>query len=194
MAITEKPKLIHWNYFLSLDSDAEKLSRYVEFTEKNFETYSIEMVRLLLSASSEVDVIARQLCIKIDKNINPDNIKMNDYRIIINPKYTKIKEMKIEIQRYGLELTPWDEWKKDKSPVWWTEHNKVKHQRNINFQKANLKNTLNSIAGLFCLLLYYYKDETEEGLLISKPNLFSVSREFHNNIFSIPGRPQYKLE
>jgi hypothetical protein len=48
----------------------------------------------------------------------------------------------------------------------------------MNFQKANLKNTLNSIAGLFCLVLYYYKDVAESGKLRPYPNLFSVSSEF----------------
>jgi hypothetical protein len=86
--------------------------------------------------------------------------------------------MKILIPRYGLELIPWDKWKNDKSPDWWSDHNGVKHQRDINFEKANLINTLNSISGLFCLLLYYYKDEAENGALIPNPNLFFIGNEF----------------
>ena len=34
---------LHWNYFLALDKDVEALSRYVEFDESNFDTYSNEM-------------------------------------------------------------------------------------------------------------------------------------------------------
>ena len=64
MAIEEINKLVHWNYFLAFDSDAEKLSRYIEFTTDNFEAYSIELVRLLLSAASEVDVVAKLLVVK----------------------------------------------------------------------------------------------------------------------------------
>jgi len=31
--LKESPKLLHWNYFLVLESDLEQLSRYIEFTE-----------------------------------------------------------------------------------------------------------------------------------------------------------------
>jgi hypothetical protein len=63
--INEEAKLVHWNYFLAFDSDAEKLSRYIEFTKENEKTYSIELVRLLLSTASEVDVVAKLLCNKV---------------------------------------------------------------------------------------------------------------------------------
>jgi hypothetical protein len=189
--IKEHKKLIHWNYFLALDSDAENLSRYVEFTEDNFRAYSIEMVRLLLSSASEVDVVAKLLCSKFDSSAKAEDI--GNYREILNLNLPKIKDMKIEIPRYSLELTPWDEWKYNRTPKWWSAHNDVKHQRDINFKQANLNHTLNSIAGLYCLLLYYYKDDAEKGALIPYPNLFSVSREFQSNIISVPGKPHYKL-
>ena len=176
MPIAEKNKLVHWNYFLAFDQDAEKLSRYIEFTNDNFKAYSIELVRLLLSAASEVDVVAKLLCSKVNSNAKAKNI--NDYRDILNPALPKIKDMKIQIPRYGLELIPWDNWKTNRPPDWWLDYNAVKHQRDENFKQANLKNTLNSISGLFCLLLYYYKEEAEKGNLIPNPNLFSVSSEF----------------
>lgn len=175
--IEEKTKLVHWNYFLAFDSDAEKLSRYIEFTKENNKTYSIELVRLLLSAASEVDVVAKLLCNKVSPDENVRD--MADYRRILNTKFPKIKKMKIQIPRYGLDLTPWKNWNKiDRTPIWWKAYNNVKHQRDMKFQKANLKNTLNSIAGLFCLVLYYYKDEAEIGNLRPNPNLFSVNSEF----------------
>ena len=39
----------YWNYFLAIEQDMEKLSRYIEFTDDNFPTYSIELTYLLLS-------------------------------------------------------------------------------------------------------------------------------------------------
>ena len=47
----------HWNYFLAIEKDLEHLSRYIEFSDANLGTYSIELTHLLLSASSEVDVV-----------------------------------------------------------------------------------------------------------------------------------------
>ena len=171
----EDNKLIHWNYFLAFDTDAEKLSRYIEFTKNNFKAYSIEMVRLLLSASSEVDVVAKLLCNKLSPEEKPDN--MDDYRNILDEKLP-IKEMKIKIPRYGLELIPWANWKDDINPLWWKGYNSVKHYRDKNFQRANLENTLNSISGLYCLLLYYYKDEAQNGNLFPIPNMFLIGGKF----------------
>ena len=59
MAITERESLSYWNYFLALEADLERLSRFVEFTSVNFQTYSLEMARLLLTGASEVDVVAK---------------------------------------------------------------------------------------------------------------------------------------
>ena len=37
-------------------------TRYVEPTQDNFQTYSIEFVRFLLSTVGEIDVVAQVLC------------------------------------------------------------------------------------------------------------------------------------
>ena len=65
MAITEHQSLLHWNYFLALEADVENLSRYIEFKKDNFRVYSIEIAHILLASSSEVDVVAKQLCNEI---------------------------------------------------------------------------------------------------------------------------------
>ena len=79
--ITFKTPRLHWNYFLAIEKDLENLSRYVEFDEKNLDTFSIELTHILFSASSEVDVIIKQLCNLIDPITKAENI--NDYRNII---------------------------------------------------------------------------------------------------------------
>jgi hypothetical protein len=33
----------HWNYFLALEKDLETVSRYIEFSRDNLNTYSIEL-------------------------------------------------------------------------------------------------------------------------------------------------------
>jgi len=47
---------IHWNYFFAIEDDLATLSRYVEFHEDNFTTYSIEIARILMTA------VARSRC------------------------------------------------------------------------------------------------------------------------------------
>lgn len=173
--ITEKGNNLHWNYFLSLDDDASSLSRYVEFSKANFDTYSVEMARLLMTASSEVDVVAKMLCRAIDPKCNADNI--HDYRIIIHAAFPAISCFPVVLPRYGLELVPWTKWTSGNNPDWWRDYNMVKHERNNNYIKANLTNTLNSIAGLFVMLLYCFKEDAVGGKLIPSPKLFAVPED-----------------
>ena len=176
MVIRTFDSLIHWNFFLSLEKDLETLSRYVDFCDSNFECYSLEMARILLAASSEVDVIAKQLCRKIDINSSADSI--NQYRNEIKSAYPKFPNFKVSISRFGLNLTPWEKWNESNGvPVWWTAYNKVKHHRDTDFHQANLKNVLNSVAGLFVITLYFYKDKAENAELIPMQSLLRVTED-----------------
>ncbi len=147
---------IHWNYFIALEQDLEKVSRFIEFSEENFGTYSIELAHLLLAASSEVDVVLKALCNLKSPNITHENI--NQYRETIKKEFPEFIEERCYISRYGLILTPWSNWSADKNPLWWRSHNNVKHQRDTHFREANLHNTINALAGLSLAVLYYYRE------------------------------------
>ena len=108
MTITQGPTPIHWNYFLTLDADTANLSRYIDFVGDNFEAYSTEMARILLTAASEVDVVAKLLCQQINQNSNASNI--NDYRNEITNAIPNFANMEINIPRYALTFHPWDNW------------------------------------------------------------------------------------
>lgn len=146
-------KNIHWPYYLSFESDIVKVSRYIEFNEENYSTYSLELARLLLASSSEVDVVMKELCRFLAPTEKIENI--NDYKNIIKSKSPGLVNQKITCARYGLEFTPWKSWILDESPAWWVGHNKVKHHRSENFQEANLKNVLDSISGLYVCNVYF---------------------------------------
>jgi len=53
---------LHCNYFLALEQDLERTSRYIEFCDANLKVFSIELAHLLLAAASEVDVLAKCVC------------------------------------------------------------------------------------------------------------------------------------
>ena len=59
MAIIESKKLHHWQYFLAVEADLHRLSCFIEFSTDNFQAYSIELVRILLASSAEVDIVAQ---------------------------------------------------------------------------------------------------------------------------------------
>jgi hypothetical protein len=153
--ITFRTPKHHWNYFLAIEKDLEKLSRYIEFSEPNLKTYSIELTHILLSASSEIDVIIKQLCELIDPAYQRENI--NNYKDIIRTKLKPFILEEISIDRYGLTYKPWIKWNGNRNPNWWRSYNNVKHQRNIFYSEANLQNTINSVGALLITVIYYYK-------------------------------------
>lgn len=156
MSIQVNENFVHWNYFIALEQDLAKVSRFIEFSEANFNTYSIELAHLLLATSSEADVVLKALCNK--KNPNKNHHDINDYKDTIKAELPELIEEKSFIKRYGLELKPWSTWKGEDNPLWWRSYNNVKHQRDTHFKDANLKNTLNSVAALSLVVLYYYRE------------------------------------
>jgi hypothetical protein len=149
-----QPLQPHWAYYASLEDDLVQASRYVEICEENFSTRSIQFTRLLLATGSEVDVVAKGLCKQIDPVVKPENI--NTYCKIIAPHFPALIAMKIGIQWNPLRVTPWDSWgmSPPESPSWWRDYNAVKHDRHRNSDAGNLKNVINSIAGLYCLICH----------------------------------------
>mgnify|MGYP001201090438 CR=1 FL=1 len=183
----------HWDYFLTLEVDLINLARYIEFSEKNFDTFSIELVRILLAASSEVDVVAKVLCQQIDPDFlsriksGKRNPSINDYKETILSKRPGVVNFRVELPRYGLTLLPWISWDKDgENPDWWKAYNSVKHERNNNFHQANLRNALNSVAGLFGLVLNLYSHENSNRELYPEPRLFK-SRLFKSQVMTYLG-------
>lgn len=162
MAKDTKSKL-HWNYFLALEQDLERVSRYVEFCESNLLVFSIELARILLAASSEVDVLAKRICEQVAPGTPSRN--MNEYRSVMTKAAHRsdrtgvslpdVSSMQVLVPRYGLTLTPWKSWADNKNPDWWQSYNKVKHERDEHFNQASLRNSLDAMGALlifnFCL-------------------------------------------
>jgi hypothetical protein len=173
---------VHWNYLLAIENDLEKLSRYVEFDERNFACFSVEIARILLSASAEADVVCKQLCLKFNQSSSADNI--HEYRDEIKTALPNIVDFEVILSRYGLSLRPWNKWKDIQGvPDWWTAYNKVKHHRETEYHRANLKNAIDSVAGLFVMTLYFYQKEANLGELMPAPQILRVSADHFGGIY-----------
>ncbi len=167
----------HWEYFLTLDDDLGRVSRYVEFVPDNFGTHSVELVRLTLAAGSEIDVVAKSFCRTLNPNGTFENI--NEYRAEIMARYPGFATLKITVPRYGLVFEPWAAWGSGQNPSWWHSHNNVKHQRDLYYREANLENTLNAVSGLFALVLYYYQSNLYKHELVPWPRLLHLASDHY---------------
>ena len=175
---------LEWMYFLSIDSDLEKLARYIEFTDSNFGVYSVELVRLYLSTCAEIDTVLKKLCKQTDGDwSNPAKPNIGDYRKSIRRTHRLFCDVKCKIPTYGLEFCPWCNFGIDPtgtSPDWWQPHNDVKHNRDENYHQANLKNVLNAAAGLLIGNLYLMATSSISHVDLGRfprPTLFAEPEE-----------------
>jgi hypothetical protein len=104
------------------------------------------------------------------------NIKK--YRDEIGVAYPQIPDFQVVLHKFGLTLTPWENWNSpDGVPDWWTAYNKIKHHRHSEYHRGNLQNALNAVAGLYVMVLYLYKEKAEEAELVPSPQLFRPVEE-----------------
>ncbi|MDL5366087.1 hypothetical protein QSH18_10765 [Xanthomonas sp. NCPPB 2654] len=164
----------HWNYFLAIEEDFLRISRYVHFNTANNKAYSIEFARIILAAGSEVDVVAKALTNQIT---GKDTENIAEHRKAILPAYPEIPEHTVSMDRSGMTVTPWENWGAGKSPDWWSSYNTVKHNRGRHFQEANLENTFRSVAGLFILLIYHLR-QMEAKEVHPPPRILSTEETF----------------
>lgn len=160
----------HWEYYLVLEKDFLEIERYVAFDlgdnflytnnlvtdNGNSECFSNEFIKQYQAICSEVDVILKSICKEI--NINSTANDMEKYSDEILNTWSGIVQQKVKLK--DIELQPFSNWSSQpqyKSPDWWTPYNKVKHNRLANYKKANLKNTINALAGLYILEQYFVK-------------------------------------
>lgn len=158
-----------WNYFFCIEEDIAALSRWIEFSTENETVYSIELARLLMTASAEADVVAKGLCRALDPHSRASSI--NAYRAQLLATYPDLPQSEVAIPRFGKTLHPWSKWNNsEEPPLWWTANNKIKHHRAEHFKEATLKNVLNAVAGLMVLLVL--RSARERTSLYPGPSVF----------------------
>ena len=189
----------YWNYFLSLENDLNRCSKYVEFTEDNLSVYSTEILKLFLAASSEFEVIMKEIGRKYkyskilearnDKNINIETIKnlINE-----NTNLRMMKEMPICLKYYNLTFSPIKEIFNSES--WWRDYNLVKHNRSKNYFRANLGNALKSAGSLFLANVFLYEiDNHNENCTFSDNLTITFSNLPKPKLFEAKDKSFYSL-
>jgi len=137
----------HFDYFLTLEEDFIKAGRYAEICQDNWDTYSTEFTRLLLATGSEIDVVAKLVCARIDSATTPRTI--DQWRKIITDHEPNFPAATVRL--FDMEFRPWEEWATDNNPDWWDLYNKVKHRRDVHFRDATLKRVMIALGGLYIM-------------------------------------------
>lgn len=146
-----------WYYYLSLESDLEKATQYIEPRGQE-KVYSIEFHKLIVlacvAAESSFKLLMECSGIKIDKK---EELTISQYKGFMLNKYPQIVNAKVNVMRWGKEIKPFECWKSDKKPSrlsWWDAYNSVKHNKDQNFSKATYENAAFAISAVHLLTLY----------------------------------------
>ena len=161
----------YWKHYSALEEKVMATDNYVTIDKDNYNTFSIEYDILLQAICSEIDVVAKRLCLEYDANSSANDIM--EYLEIFVQHPDELENKKITLYSYNIELFPWknisgfhiENGKKVRNlPDWWTGYNAIKHRRinstksnneftitERNIKKANLKNVLNALAALYSL-------------------------------------------
>lgn len=186
--ISEISKFVssYWNYYLELEEAFKQTQKYVAFDKHNDRTYSVEYLKLIQAVCSEIDVVAKEIAEHFNSDFHKiprPNIGHWGYIIVNNmPRITK----SCAFFANDYVVNPWEKFGYTKyvdrngatrykllpdckQPSWWSDYNKMKHQRTsrnsdgeVNFVKANLKNIVLSLAALFLLESLYMDIITPE--------------------------------
>lgn len=182
-----RQKLIYgnaWREFELLYSDLEESFRYIQPVKENFNVYSLRFYELLLRAATEFENICKSEIVRNRlSNKKTDELKINDFYILENHLKSisnnggPIRQLiKWEVGFYFdpiIYRQPLKEWKRNATIPWYKEYNKVKHNRKLDFSKANLGNVLDGIASVFILLMnldYSWTSREWLGNKIYKPD------------------------
>ncbi len=160
-----------------LEKQMISLSEYIAIDKSNYSTFSLQLNTLFISICSEIDSLSGEFC-KLITGDNGFGI-INKIDIIVK-KHPNLRNFHIETKYpfSKIDLVPFAKFAPN-TDSWWSDYNKVKHDRvgtdengRFNYQKANLKNVLHSIAALY-ILISKISEELEIDELPIKSELFN---------------------
>jgi len=147
-------------------------------SKENETAWSPELVNLFLDINSLLDSVSRDI---ISKGVNSNHavqvignkgskiskpvrdLNIEDFEINLFSGL-KLLDYRIIVYMYPLlVLTPYKNYRIQDNG-WWDIYNKLKHNRIKNYNKANIINTLNALAGLFLFLVKYKSEEFSKAL------------------------------
>ncbi len=160
---------LNWRCFLALEQELENTKYFVEVSEENYKTYSIKYRSIINQACADIDILFKRIC---GKN-QSDRCEIQDYIHFINTHHKNFSNIEVHIPVYNMNIKPWASFEKKEPPQFWMANNKIKHAGEI--QKATLKNSIDSLAALFALLLAWCGTGNKNFLFdpaIQEPILF----------------------
>lgn len=205
-----------WSALSTIYSDLESTFRYIHPVADHLDVYSLRYYELLLRTATEFESVCKNEI--IHNNISNKNIKdlnIEDFfKLEEHLKSLPVEGPKKQLANwkvgyffdpvlYRQPLLPWNN---SHILPWYRAYNEVKHNRQLNYKKANLENVLDAIASLFLILMnidYSWTDSDWLGEKIWKsdgsvvyfdPNWPVCAKISSENLVGHPYREEFKKQ
>ena len=143
-----------------LQKDLQNLFDFVEPTDLNQLCFSYRIHELFIRCCIEVEANLNAILMENGYNKATD-LNMDDYKKVNVSHLLSEYEVALPIWEGQCGTRkPFANWAIGKGLEWYKSYNKVKHQRNIEFAKANLSNLIDSICGLVAVLSAQFLTES----------------------------------
>ena len=177
MEKSENPLMQSLNGQWEIAFSKNVMDRPENLYEENFDAFSNGYALLIQAIGAELDTVFKEFC-----GFNTTDRKtVADYAQYILTNTPDIKNQKISVQEYDIEIQPfmnWDITQPAQSLQWWGAFTDVKHNRYEQLKQAKQENVLNILGALYLIEMLYLKkitDGTDEfDVFDESSNLFSL--------------------
>lgn len=153
--------------FLLILEDLKKLFEYVEPSKESFNSFSFRIHELFMRTCIEIE--ANFKAIVNENGYEPEISRSGNpiYNINVYKKVNlshHLSDYEVGLPQWAtselIKFKPFEAWAQPNQPLdWYQAYNKSKHDRQDNFRYANLKNLLQAVSGLLCLLHSQFRGE-----------------------------------
>ena len=189
----------YWEYFIELESQLIETRRFLAFDDTNAKAFSIEYLKLYQAVCSEIDVVGKEIAFISNPDFKVDyRTNIQKWGFEIQQKFPNLKDSFVTFNN-ETKVQPYKNWEYEKysdkkgnirlrivgekkAIPWWSDYNKVKHQRiglvtgTKNFNLANQKNLILAYSALYALEITYLKSiENFENFKITNSKLFKIT-------------------
>ena len=155
MTVVYKYDFPGWRLYQSLEGDLKTCFRYVPPISSNYDVYSEEFAKIIVSSAIEIEStllsLKRELGLSGEKDIRA-------LHSCLTSKYPNGHKMIVSVPRYSWNFSPLEDWSNQNAPEWWgIGYNKFKHDRENYPGASSLRRAVYLLGSLQIVLLHYYR-------------------------------------
>lgn len=170
-----------WSYYLHLEEDFIKLTRYITIHKDNYKTFSDEIHKQLLSVAMEFENLNKKISKELQETL-PEKCNISHFTnwLFKDENLWKNIVVKVLYSKENIELKPFKKEKfKDKDGKerelmpWWRAYNAIKHDRYSSYSEVNFEHLLNALAALNYCEMYLVREIRKKTNETDVPNEYS---------------------